>query len=106
MSEQGEAQRDGARLQPNSGRGFKKADAIKDDLSIDYKEYGKSFSISRSVWAKVCSDAMANGLDYVPVIKVILGAGSKLVRLAVIEWSYLEYLKECEKELNRLDSTR
>lgn len=103
MSEQSEAKRDGARLQKNSGRGhYQKGDATKGDLSIDYKEHEKTFGLSRNVWAKVCSDALRNGLDYIPVLKVILGAGVSKIRLAVVEWSYLEYLKECERELNEL----
>lgn len=100
MSEQGEARRDGARLQKNSGRGhYNKADALQGDLSVDYKEHEKSFSLSRKVWSKVCSDALRNGLDFVPVLKVILGGDKESkVRLAVIEWSYLEHLKECEEK--------
>ncbi len=101
MSEPSEAKRDGARLQKNSGRGhYQKADAKKGDLSIDYKEHEKSFSLSKKVWAKVCSDALRNGLDYNPVLKIILGAaGERKVRLAVIEWSYFEYLKDCEQQI-------
>lgn len=98
MSEAGEARRDGARLQKNSGRGqYQKSDATLGDLSIDYKEHEKSFSLSRAVWAKVCTDAASNGLDYNPVLKVILGSVNR-VRLAVIAWDYLEYLKECERK--------
>lgn len=97
MSEKSESRRDGAKLQKNSGRGqYQKSDAKLGDLSIDYKEHSKSFSISRDVWGKVCTDAAKNGLDYNPVIKVILGEGMNKVRLAVIAWDYLEYLKEIE----------
>jgi len=97
MSEKSEAKRDGARLQKNSGRGqYQKSDAKLGDLSIDYKEHSKSFSLSRDVWGKVCTDAAKNGLDYNPVIKVILGEGMNKVRLAVVAWDYLEYLKEIE----------
>ena len=99
MSEKSESKRDGSRLQKNSGRGqYQKADAKLGDLSIDYKEYEKSFSISREVWGKACTDAAKNGLDYEPVIKVILGAGNEKIRLAVVAWDYLEYLKDVEKE--------
>lgn len=99
MSEKNEARRDGARLQKNSGRGhYQKADAKLKDLSVDYKEYAKSFSVSRDVWAKACSDAARNGLEYNPVIKVILGEGNNKVRLAVISWDYLEYLKSVEED--------
>jgi hypothetical protein len=99
MSEELEARRDGARLQSNSGRGhYQKADALLGDMSIDYKEYPKSFSVNRKVWAKVCSDALRNGLDYAPVIKLVLGEGFAKVRIAIIEWSYLEHLKEIERK--------
>lgn len=99
MSEASEAKRDGARLQKNSGRGWRqKGDAILDDLTIDYKEYKSTFSLSRKVWAKVCTDALKNGSRYYPVLKVILGDTEK-VRLAVISWDYLEYLKDCEARL-------
>jgi len=99
MSEQSEAKRDGARLQKNSGRGWRqKGDAILDDLVIDYKEYEKSFGLSRKVWAKVCTDALKNGSRFYPVLKVILGDKEK-IRLAVISWDYLEYLKNCEYRL-------
>jgi len=104
MSEEAEAKRDGARLQKNSGRGqYQKADALQGDMSIDYKEYETSFGISKKHWAKACADALRNGLDYIPVIKVILGSGNNKVRLAVIEWSYLEYLKECEEQSHMYD---
>lgn len=97
MSEKSESKRDGSRLQKNSGRGqYQKSDAKLGDLSIDYKEHKKTFSLSRDVWGKVCSDAAKNGLDYNPVIKVILGEGNNKVRLAVVAWDYLEYLKEIE----------
>jgi len=96
VSEAGEANRDGARLQKNSGRGqYQKSDATLGDLSIDYKEHEKTFSLSRAAWAKVCTDAASNGLDFHPVLKVILGSINK-VRLAVIAWDYFSYLKDCE----------
>lgn len=105
MSEQSEARRDGADLQPNSGRGtHKKADATLGDLSIDYKEYGQTFGISRKAWAKVCTDAATNGPDMVPVIKVVLGQGMAKTRLAVIGWEYLEHLKQIEQLYNEQET--
>lgn len=103
MSESSEAKRDGARLQKNSGRGaHKKADAIQDDLSVDYKEHSKSFSINRKGWAKVCTDAAKNGADYVPVLKIILGEGMRRIRLAIIGWDYFMYLKDVEQRYNEM----
>jgi len=102
MSEEIEAKRDNANLQPNSGRGsHRKADALLDDLSIDYKESNKTFGLSRSVWAKTSTDAMTNGLDMNPVLKVVLGARQPYTRLAVIDWEYLMYLKNIEQEYRR-----
>lgn len=94
MSEQEEAKRDGARLQPNSGRGpIAKGDAKWHNFLVDYKEYSKSFSVSKSVWAKVCTDAFTVGLDYNPLIKVVLGDTDR-VRLGIVEWAVLEELVE------------
>jgi len=40
MSERGEAKRDGAKAQKNSGRGdYQKGDAQWHDFVVDYKEY-------------------------------------------------------------------
>lgn len=98
MSERGEARRDGAKLQKNSGRGkYSKGDATWNQFLIDYKEYAKSFSVTIKEWAKVCGDAARTskgGKEYFPAIKVILGGDKGKVRLAVIEWSMLEELVE------------
>lgn len=84
MSEQSESKRDGSRLQKNSGRGqYQKGDALLDIFTVDYKEYEKSFAISRDVWAKVCTDAMRNG-QMEPALKVILGSGNTKTRLWVV----------------------
>jgi hypothetical protein len=100
LSEASEAARDGARLQKNSGRGkHQKADAIWLDMSVDYKEVGKQFSVSVREWTKTCKDALSNGLDMVPVIKIVLGQPGNKVRLALVSWDYLEYLKSCEQQV-------
>ena len=84
MSEASEAKRDGARLQSNSGRGqYQKGDAKVDIFTVDYKEYKQSFGLSRSVWAKVCTDAMRNGQSE-PALKIILGEGNEKTRLWVV----------------------
>jgi hypothetical protein len=98
MSEQAEARRDGAKLQKNSGRGKKqKGDAVQGDMLIDYKEYANSFSVSRNVWSKVCTDAATVNIHLAPVIKLVLGSGNMKTRLAIINWSYLMYLKDIEE---------
>lgn len=101
MSEESESKRDGSRLQKNSGRGhYQKGDAILDIFTIDYKEFSKSFSISRDVWAKICMDAMRNG-RMEPMLKVILGTGNSKLRLCVVAEHIMEdyiRLRKLEEE--------
>lgn len=103
MTEQSESKRDGSKLQPNSGRGkYKKGDAKNDYFLIDYKEFSESFSISRKVWAKLCSDLIAGGrIDgRSPTLKVVLGKTNKL-RLWVVEEDVMEdymRLRKLEEE--------
>lgn len=94
MSERGEIKRDGAKAQKNSGRGkIQKGDAIWHDFVVDYKEYSKSISISKDIWAKICTDTFKVSRDKFPVLKLILGE-SNPTRLAVIEWSLFEEMEE------------
>jgi hypothetical protein len=93
MSEASEVKRDGAKAQKNSGRGkLQKGDALWNGFVVDYKEYSKSISISRDVWAKICTDTWKQGPGWKPVLKLILGSTNNKTRLAVIEWSELEEL--------------
>jgi hypothetical protein len=95
MTERGEAKRDGAKQQKNSGRGnYQKGDALWECFVVDYKEYEKSISISQSIWSKVCTDTFKVSRDRYPVLKLILGSNNNKTRLAVIEWSLLEQLVE------------
>ena len=82
--EQNEAYRDGATPVKNSGRGLFKGDARLFPFTIDYKFSEKSFTISKSVWAKACSDAASNNLD-IPAIKVVLGEKGNATRLWIID---------------------
>lgn len=96
MSERGEAKRDGAKLQKNSGRGqYQKGDATWRSFLVDYKEYEKSISITKEIWAKVCTDTFKVSREKFPVLKLILGRDNNKTRLAVIEWALLEELVEC-----------
>ena len=73
MSELGEANRDGARLQRNSGRGkTEKGDATLGPFTIDYKEYAEQFGVSRAVWSKITSDAWQTHRQ--PALKLVLGS--------------------------------
>lgn len=83
--EQAEAKRDGAQSIKNSGRGMFKGDARMPGFTIDFKFSGKSFNLTKSVWAKIVSDAQSNDLDN-PIIKVILGdEDERKTRLWVID---------------------
>ena len=101
MSERGEAKRDGAKQQKNSGRGdYQKGDATWHDFVVDYKEYAKSISISKEIWAKICTDTFKVSRDKYPVLKLILGGESSKTRLAVIEWALFEQMVECWEAQN------
>jgi hypothetical protein len=99
MSEASEAKLDGATMQPNSGRGkFKKGDAILNKFCVDIKEYSKSFSLSKSVWAKICTDAVMNG-SYRPALKVVLGDndGHKVRIWCISDEDMHEYVELLER---------
>jgi hypothetical protein len=71
-----------------------KADGSNEDFVIDVKEYSKSYSISQDSWAKIVSDTMKVDRSKDPALMIVLGEGSKKVRLAIIEWEVFEQLRE------------
>lgn len=80
-----EAQRDGAKPTKNSGRGIQKGDAQLDNFTVDYKFTGKSFTLNRAVWAKVCEDAKSNNYSD-PTLKVIIGEENEVkTRVWIVE---------------------
>ncbi|UOW93516.1 Holliday junction resolvase [Streptomyces phage PinkiePie] len=84
MSEQNEIKRDGGKAQKNSGRGqYQKGDATLGPFCYDIKEYANSFSVNKTSWGKVCTDAFKSG-RMIPALKLVLGAGNQKVRLWVI----------------------
>ena len=91
--EKSEAKRIGATAHKNSGRGMKKADASDDQFVIDFKFVKKSFTINKNVWSKIVTDALSVDHSKSPVIMVVMGEDVE-VRLAIIEWSDFELLKE------------
>jgi len=92
--EKEEIKRDGGKPQKNSGRGkIQKGDAILEPFCYDIKEYEKSFSLSRSVWAKVCDDAFRSGRRH-PALKIVLGLAGHKVRLWVIEDGMFQEMRE------------
>ena len=96
MSERAEVKRDGAKSQKNSGRGaYQKGDAQWHNFLVDYKEYSKSISISKEIWAKICTDTFRVNRDKYPVLKLILGEEGQKTRLAIIEWALFEQMVDC-----------
>ena len=92
MSERGEAEKDGAKLQKNSGRGqIQKGDARLFPFVIDYKEYPNGFRITPDVWAKICGDAWRS--DGEPVLKVVMGEDNQKVRVAVVAEDMFEEMR-------------
>jgi len=92
MTERGEAKRDGAKQQKNSGRGqYQKGDAKWYNFLVDYKEANSSFTLNKEVWSKICTDTFKVNRNMNPALKIILGTDNK-VRLGIIEWSILEEL--------------
>lgn len=107
MSEQSESRRDGTRLQPNSGRGrYAKGDGTRPLFLVDYKEAGKSLTINKSMWAKVCTDAYKVDPDLAPQLRIILGESDK-VRLSLVETSMIDMLESENQRLqDELDALR
>lgn len=71
---------------------MKKADASWEDFVVDIKEYSKSYSVSQDSWAKIVTDTLKVDRKKSPALMLVLGEGSKKVRLAIIEWAELERL--------------
>ena len=71
---------------------MKKADASWEDFIVDIKEYSKSYSVSQDSWAKIVTDTLKVDRKKSPALMLVLGEGSKKVRLAIIEWAELERL--------------
>ncbi len=83
MTEIKEIRRDGATPVKNSGRGWvNKGDARLYPFTVDYKEYSNSFSVSRTNWAKLQSDAFRNSQD-LPAFRLVLGDGPEADKLRV-----------------------
>jgi len=92
MSEKSELKKIGAKPHKNSGRGrYQKADGSLDGYVVDVKEYSKSFSVNKDVWAKIVMDTMQVDKNKSPALMIVLGEQHK-TRLAIIEWSEFERL--------------
>lgn len=89
-SELYELKRIGATPVKNSGRGaHKKGDGIlydKDDnpiYTVDVKEAKKSFGLTKSVWAKVTSDALQNQTR--PLLLAVIGEDEPRKRVVIVD---------------------
>lgn len=90
--EKQEARKIGADVHKNSGRGkIQKGDASNELFVIDFKFVNKSFTVSKEVWAKICTDAVKTDPNKAPMLYVVIDGST---RLAVIEYSMLEELME------------
>ena len=100
MSEKKEIERFGGRAQKNSGRGIlEKGDATLGPFLVDVKEYDESFSVSRSNWAKVSSDAY-RAQQRQPMFWLALGdkEAKQKLRLVVISVDMFQEMYEAWKE--------
>lgn len=98
MTERNQARKDSAKLQPNSGRGsHAKGDATMQTPTglyvVDYKEYGKSYSVNPDSWGKICTDTLKVDRFAEPVLKLVLDGKTEL---AVIDWSWFKALANKE----------
>lgn len=84
MSEKKEIERFGGRAQRNSGRGIlEKGDATVGPFLVDIKEYDESFSVSRTNWAKLQSDAYRSQQRQ-PMFWLALGEKESRTKLRVV----------------------
>ena len=84
MTEKREIEIMGGRAQRNSGRGIlEKGDATLGPFLVDIKEYEESFSVSRTNWAKLQSDAF-RAQQRQPLFWLSLGEKGNDTRLRVV----------------------
>lgn len=102
-SEQNELRRMGAKAHKNSGRGMVKGDGSLDRYVVDVKEYQNSFSVSRDVWAKICTDTLKVDPEKEPLLCIVLGKPEQpKTRLGILAWSELEELREIRRKYEQL----
>jgi hypothetical protein len=101
MSERIEVRRDKSKAQKNSGRSkTHKGDAVLGQFLYDIKEYAESFTLSRKVWAKVCTDAYTAS-QRIPALKIVLGTGDNKIRLWVIEDTVFKQMQQAWEQHDR-----
>jgi hypothetical protein len=102
LSEKNEIEKMGGRAQRNSGRGIlEKGDATLGPFLVDVKEYDESFSVSRSNWAKLQSDAF-RAQQRQPMFWLALGSkenGAVPLRLVVLTRNMFEEMYDAWKQV-------
>lgn len=82
-SEKAELKKAGATPQRNSGRNaWEKGDGILEPFLVDVKEAKSSFTFSKKIWSKVCSDAIKHGKE--PALLIAVGENRDTVRTWII----------------------
>jgi hypothetical protein len=81
--EASEIKRDKAKAVKNSGRGFRKGDAIIHSFLVDYKHYTKSFTLTRDAWVKLSKDSWRSTYKY-PCMSLVIGENSD-IKIAVVD---------------------
>lgn len=89
-TEKEEIRKDRAEAVKNSGRGFRKGDALINEFVVDYKHNASSFTLSRAAWLKMRKDAWRSNYKY-PCISVVLGEDSD-TKVAIIDWDVFKDL--------------
>jgi len=95
LAEIHELNRAGAKPQPNSGRGkHRKGDGILNPFCVDVKERGKSMTLNRDTWAKICTDAAQAG-NYEPALLLVIGDDPRnKVRLVTVGEDMFNQMRE------------
>jgi hypothetical protein len=95
LSEASQIKRAGAKAVKNSGRGIQKGDATLYPFLIDFKEYSDSFSVSRTNWAKISTDAIKRQDGSQPCFGLALGKErQRSVRVYVVGEKMFHEMRE------------
>jgi hypothetical protein len=91
-TEKEEIKKDKAKGVKNSGRGFKKGDAMLNKFLVDYKHNEKTFTLTHENWLNLRLDAWRSNYRY-PCISVVFGKDSE-TKLAIIDWQVFKEMIE------------
>ena len=91
-TEKEEIKKDKAKGVKNSGRGFKKGDAVLNKFLVDYKHNEKTFTLTHENWNEHRKNAWKSNYAY-PCISVVFGENSE-TKVAIIDWDVFKELVE------------